>query len=58
MEQINFSVYVKKLQKFLDNYDRNKNDKKEDKNNSINHFDYCNITLLPPSTYSPSSTFE
>jgi hypothetical protein len=39
MEQFNFSVYVKILQKFLDNYDRNKNDKKEDKNNSINHFD-------------------
>ena len=31
MEQINFSVYVKKLQKFLDNYERIKNDKKEDK---------------------------
>ena len=31
MEQINFSVYVKKLQEFLDNYERIKNDKKEDK---------------------------
>jgi hypothetical protein len=39
MEQINFSVYVKKLQKFLDKYERIKSDKKEDKNNSINHFD-------------------
>jgi len=36
MEQIDFSVYVKKLQKFLDHYDRIQNDKKEDKNNSIN----------------------
>ena len=34
MEQINFSVYVKKLQKFLDHYDRIKNCKSEEKNNS------------------------
>jgi ubiquitin-protein ligase len=35
MEQIDFSVYVKKLQKFLDHYDKIKNGKTEDKNNSI-----------------------
>ena len=34
MEHIDFSVYVKKLQKFLDHYDRIKNCKSEEKNNS------------------------
>ena len=34
MEHIDFSVYVKKLQKFLDHYDRIKNCKSEKKNNS------------------------
>ena len=34
MEHIDFSVYVKKLQKFLDHYDRIKNYKSEEKNNS------------------------
>ena len=34
MDQIDFSVYVKKLQKFLDKYDTIKNNKNEDKNNS------------------------
>ena len=28
-----------KNQEFLDNYERIKNDKKEDKKNNINHFD-------------------
>ena len=34
MEHIDFSVYVKKLQKFLDHYDRIKNYKSEEKNNN------------------------